>query len=310
MKNKFEYSNDNKRYHTFNYYLQKRFNTKVAKIPLDAGFSCPNRDGKKGYGGCIFCSARGSGEFTIKEPNISHQYEISKKLIYNKWPHAKHIAYFQAYTNTYGSLEKIKNMVEPFLQNDDIVAIAIATRPDCLEDEKISFLNSLTDKKEIWIELGLQTSNDKTANYINRGHDFNCLKECLQKLSSTNLKVCIHIINGLPNETKEDMINTIKDIKYLPFDAIKIHMLSITKDAPIKKQFLLSPFKLLSREEYVEIVVEQLRHLKPEIIVQRLTGDPVKEELIEPKWLIKKTIVLNEIDKLMARNDYYQGDLY
>lgn len=310
MKNKFEYSNDNKRYHTFNYYLQKRFNTKVAKIPLDAGFSCPNRDGKKGYGGCIFCSARGSGEFTIKEPNISHQYEISKKLIYNKWPHAKHIAYFQAYTNTYGSLEKIKNMVEPFLQNDDVVAIAIATRPDCLEDEKISFLNSLTDKKEIWIELGLQTSNDKTANYINRGHDFNCLKECLQKLSSTNLKVCIHIINGLPNETKEDMINTIKDIKYLPFDAIKIHMLSITKDAPIRKQFLLSPFKLLSREEYVEIVVEQLRHLKPEIIVQRLTGDPVKEELIEPKWLIKKTIVLNEIDKLMARNDYYQGDLY
>lgn len=310
MKNKFEYSNDNKRYHTFNYYLQKRFNTKIAKIPLDAGFSCPNRDGKKGYGGCIFCSARGSGEFTIKEPNISHQYEISKKLIYNKWPHAKHIAYFQAYTNTYGSLEKIKNMVEPFLQNDDVVAIAIATRPDCLEDEKISFLNSLTDKKEIWIELGLQTSNDKTANYINRGHDFNCLKECLQKLSSTNLKVCIHIINGLPNETKEDMINTIKDIKYLPFDAIKIHMLSITKDAPIKKQFLLSPFKLLSREEYVEIVVEQLRHLKPEIIVQRLTGDPVKEELIEPKWLIKKTIVLNEIDKLMARNDYYQGDLY
>lgn len=310
MKNKFEYSNDNKRYHTFNYYLQKRFNTKVAKIPLDAGFSCPNRDGKKGYGGCIFCSARGSGEFTIKEPNISHQYEISKKLIYNKWPHAKHIAYFQAYTNTYGSLEKIKNMVEPFLQNDDVVAIAIATRPDCLEDEKISFLNSLTDKKEIWIELGLQTSNDKTANYINRGHDFNCLKECLQKLSSTNLKVCIHIINGLPNETKEDMINTIKDIKYLPFDAIKIHMLSITKDAPIKKQFLLSPFKLLSREEYVEIVVEQLRHLKPEIIVQRLTGDPVKEELIEPKWLIKKTIVLNEIDKFMARNDYYQGDLY
>ena len=310
MKNKFKYSNDNKRYHTFNYYLQKRFNTKVAKIPLDAGFSCPNRDGKKGYGGCIFCSARGSGEFTIKEPNISHQYEISKKLIYNKWPHAKHIAYFQAYTNTYGSLEKIKNMVEPFLQNDDVVAIAIATRPDCLEDEKINFLNSLTDTKEIWIELGLQTSNDKTANYINRGHDFNCLKECLQKLSNTNLKVCIHIINGLPNETKEDMINTIKDIKYLPFDAIKIHMLSITKDAPIRKQFLLSPFKLLSREEYVEIVVEQLRHLKPEIIVQRLTGDPVKEELIEPKWLIKKTIVLNEIDKLMARNDYYQGDLY
>ena len=310
MKNKFKYSNDNKRYHTFNYYLQKRFNTKVAKIPLDAGFSCPNRDGKKGYGGCIFCSARGSGEFTIKEPNISHQYEISKKLIYNKWPHAKHIAYFQAYTNTYGSLEKIKNMVEPFLQNDDVVAIAIATRPDCLEDEKINFLNSLTDTKEIWIELGLQTSNDKTANYINRGHDFNCLKECLQKLSNTNLKVCIHIINGLPNETKEDMINTIKDIKYLSFDAIKIHMLSITKDAPIKKQFLLSPFKLLSREEYVEIVVEQLRHLKPEIIVQRLTGDPVKEELIEPKWLIKKTIVLNEIDKFMAKNDYYQGDLY
>ncbi len=310
MKNKFMYTNDNKRYHTFNYYLKNKYNRKVAKIPLDAGFTCPNRDGKKGYGGCIFCSARGSGEFTVKEPDLAHQYEISKKLIENKWPDAKHIAYFQAYTNTYGSLDKIKEMLKPFISNKDVVAIAIATRPDCLEQEKIDYLNSLCSHKEIWIELGLQTSNDNTAKKINRGHDFACLKDCLYRLQPTDIKTCIHIINGLIDETKEDMLQTIKDIKYLPFEAIKIHMLSITKDAPLKKLYLNKPFKLLTRDEYVDIVVEQLRHLSPEIIVQRLTGDPVKEELIEPKWLIKKTVVLNEIDKLMAKKDYYQGDLY
>lgn len=310
MINQFPYSDDNKRYHTFNYYLKTKFHTKVAKIPLDGGFSCPNRDGAKAYGGCIFCSARGSGEFTIKEPNIAHQYEMNTKLVENKWPHAKHIAYFQSYTNTYGSLEKIKEMVQPFINNDKVVAIAIATRADCLEDEKIEFLNSLTDKKEIWIELGLQSSNDNTANLINRAHDFACFKDCLERLAPTNIKTCIHIINGLPSETRKEMIQTIKDIQHLPFEAIKIHMLSITNDAPIKRSYLKNPFPLLTLEEYVSIVVEQLRYLKPEIIVQRLTGDPLKEELIAPMWLLKKTIVLNEIDKLMAKNNYYQGDLY
>ncbi len=308
--NKFKYSNDNKRYHTFNYYLKNKYNSKVAKIPLDAGFTCPNRDGTKASGGCIFCSDRGSGEFTLKIPDLLQQYEKSKNLIVNKWPDAKHIAYFQAYTNTYGSLDKIKEMLQPFIDNDDVIAIDIATRPDCLEIDKIEYLNSLTDKKDIWIELGLQSSNDKTAKFINRAHDFNCLKECLANLENTNLKICLHIINGLPYESKETMIQTVKDIKHLKFHALKIHMLSITKNAPLKNLYEYKPFKLLSLEEYIEITVTQLRHLKPEIIIQRLTGDPVKEDLIEPKWLLKKTIVLNEIDKYMAKNDYYQGDLY
>ncbi len=307
--NKFKYSDDNKRYHTFNYYLKNKFNTKVAKVPLDAGFSCPNRDGTKGYGGCIFCSSSGSGEFTSNETDLSLQFETSKKMIVNKWPDAKFIAYFQAYSNTYGPLSKIKDMVQPFLFNDDVVAISIATRPDCLDEEKIEYLNSLTNIKEIWIELGLQSSNDTTAEYINRCHDFKVLEDCVSMLKSTNLKTCIHIINGLPNETSIDMINTIKDVNNLNIDAVKIHMLSITKNTKLSLLHKDNPIKLLTLNEYVEITVNQLRLLKPEIIVQRLTGDPVKEDLIEPSWLPKKTIVLNEIDKYMAKNNYYQGDL-
>ena len=309
MLNKFKYSNDNKRYHTFNYYLKNKYKVKVAKIPLDAGFTCPNRDGTKGYGGCIFCSESGSGEFTSLIKDISLQFEDAKSLVVNKWPNSKFIAYFQSYSNTYGSLEKIKNMLSPFIENDEVVAISIATRADCLDEEKINYINTLTTKKEIWIELGLQSSNDDTANYINRCHNFNTFKEIVLQLSKTNIKTCVHIINGLPNETKEDMIQTIKDINSLPIDALKIHMLSITKNTILSKLYEKEPFHLLTLEEYVDIVVNQLRLLKEEIVIQRVTGDPLEEDLIQPKWLPRKTLVLNEIDKLMAKNDYYQGDL-
>ena len=309
MLNKFKYSNDNKRYHTFNYYLRNKYKSKVAKIPLDAGFTCPNRDGTKSFYGCIFCSEQGSGEFTSSTENIEEQFEESKSLVINKWPDAKFIAYFQAYTNTYGPLEKIKNMVDPFIDNDEVVAISIATRADCLEDETIEYLNSLTHIKDIWIELGLQSSNDVTAKYINRCHDFNTFKEAVFKLSKTNLKICVHLINGLPYETKDDMINTIKDINTLPIHGVKIHMLSVVKNTLLSKKYEYEKFHLLTLKEYVDIVVNQLRLLKEEVVIQRLTGDPVKEDLIMPKWLPKKTIVLNEIDKYMAKNDYYQGDL-
>ena len=206
----FTYSDDNKRYHTYNYYLRHRFNTKTYKVPLDAGFTCPNRDGKCGIGGCIFCSSVGSGEFT--QPSIKdllQQYESTRLIMENKWPHAIGIPYFQSYTNTYGSLERIKECIEPFMQTD-CPAIAIATRADGLEKEKIDYLASLCDKKEIWIELGLQSSNDTTATYINRGHDFKVFKEKVLELSHTPLKLCIHIMNGLPHESKEDMLNTVK----------------------------------------------------------------------------------------------------
>lgn len=309
MNNKFPYSNDNKRYHTFNYYLKSKYNFKIAKVPLNAGFTCPNRDGTKGFGGCIFCSSSGSGEFTTQILDIEKQFNYSKSLVTKKWPNAKFIAYFQSYTNTYGPLEKIKNMINPFIHNDDVVAISIATRPDCISKETIKYLNKISKLKDIWLELGLQSSNDDTAKLINRGHDFKCLKDCLYSLNKTNIKTCVHVINGLPYETEKDMLNTIKDLNDLPLDAIKIHMLSINKNTKIQELYDEESFHLLTLEEYVDITVKQLRLLRPEIIIQRLTGDPVKDQLIAPNWLIKKTIVLNEIDKLMSKYDYYQGDL-
>lgn len=309
--NNFKYSLDNKRYHTFNYHLKTTYKGKVAKVILDGHFSCPNRDGKKGYGGCIFCSDHGSGDsnLSIKE-DILTQYENNKKVMDRKWKNDYYLPYFQSFSNTYGPIEKIKAMIEPFLVMDEVAEISIATRCDCLSDETIAYLNSITCKKPIWVELGLQTSNDKTGELINRCYTFLDFKEALLKLSKTDIKTCVHIINGLPYENKDDMLKTIKDINHLPFEAIKIHMLHIVKNTRLARMFEEKPFTILSREEYIELVVQQLELLKPEVIIERLTGDPMKDDLIEPKWLLNKTTILNDIDKLMAKKDTYQGANY
>lgn len=308
--NPFPYSNDNKRYYTFNNYLRHRFNAKVAKISIDAFFSCPNRDGSISNKGCIYCSSRGSGDYTFNQLSILEQYHANKEVMQNKWPTCLTIPYFQAYTNTYGPLTKIKSMIEPFLKMEEVCAIAISTRPDCLEDDKIEYLNSLTSKKEIWVELGLQSSNDKTCELINRGHDFQTLKDCVNRLSKTNIKICIHIINGLPYESKEMMLQTIDDIKDLPFHALKIHMLHIIKNTLLHQLYLDQPFHILSKEEYIDIVICQLERLPKNIVIQRITGDPVIKDLVEPSWLIKKTIVINDIDKEMVKRNTYQGKYY
>ena len=311
MENNFKYSFNEKRYHTFNYYLKTKYNCKVAKVMLDAGFSCPNRDGKKGYGGCIFCSNKGSGDSNnYSSQDILDQYENNKKIMDNKWPNNLYIPYFQSYSNTYGPLEKIKNMLEPFIHKDEVCEIAISTRCDCLEDDVLEYLDSLTKYKTIWIELGLQTSDDKVGEILNRQYTFNDLKGTLDRLNKTNIKTCIHIMNGLPFESKQDMLKTVKDISHLNFDAIKIHMLHIIKDTVLANMYEENHYNLLSREEYIELVVKQLELLRPEVIVQRLTGDPIKDELIEPKWLLNKTTILNDIDKLMRKLDTYQGKYY
>jgi len=310
MNNPYEYTLDNKRYQTLNYYLKNKYNNKVSKIPLDAGFTCPNRDGSKGYGGCLFCSEAGAGEFTLSSLNLEKQYQENLKMMHMKWPNSLSIPYFQNYTNTYGPLSKIKSMCECFIDKEEVVAISIATRPDCLDDEKIDYLNSLTSKKDIWLELGLQTSNKKTGELINRGHDFKCLTDCLKKLEKTSIKICIHIINSLPYESKEDMIKTVKDLKGNHFHSIKIHMLHVSSNSNIFSYYKKTNFKLLTLEEYVEVVVKQLELLKADIIVERLTGDPVRELLIAPDWVLNKTNVLNSIDKYMKKHDTYQGRLY
>ena len=309
--NSFKYTLDNKRYHTFNYYLKNKYGEKVAKVILDGHFTCPNRDGNKGYGGCIYCSDAGSGDSNLSiGEDVLTQYKINKEVMDNKWPNALYIPYFQSFSNTYGPLSKIKEMLKPFIEMREVCGIAIATRCDCLSDEVIAYLNSLTNLKTIWIELGLQSSNEKTGIFINRCYNFNDFKDTIERLSKTNIKVCVHIINGLPYETENDMLQTIKDINHLKFDAIKIHMLHIIKNTKLAEIYNKHPFEILSRDKYIEIVVKQLELLKPEIVIERLTGDPMKESLIEPKWLLNKTTILNDIDKLMSKLDTYQGRKY
>ncbi len=306
--NPFSYSDDNKRYHTWNYYLKNKFLKKVFKVPLNAGFTCPNRDGSKSSHGCTFCSSVGSGEFAGKDgEDLLLQYQNGKKMMQKKWPDAYTIPYFQSYTNTYGTLEKIKSCLDPFLVMDEVVAIAIATRADCLSDECIAYLSDCSNKKEIWLELGLQSVHDVTANAINRAHSYRDFTDTIERLKATPLKICVHIMNGLPNETPAMMLETVIEVAKLPIHAVKIHMLHVLKDTAIAKQY---PFDLLSQEEYVNLVVKQLEHLPKEVLIQRLTGDGVKEQLIAPLWTTKKTITINEIDKLMAKLNTYQGKAY
>jgi len=309
--NPFPYTLDNKRYHTFNYYLKSHYHGKVAKVILDGHFTCPNRDGTKGYGGCAFCSEMGSGDSNMDvSKSILEQYILNKAVMDRKWKNDFYVPYFQSYSNTYGPLDKIQKMIDPFLSMDEVAEISLATRADCLKEEVIQCLDSISHIKPIWLELGLQTSNNQTGERINRCYSFQDFKQALIRLSSTNIKVCVHVINGFPYETKEDMLKTILDIQHLRFDAIKIHMLHIIQNTRLAKDLQNTNYSIISREEYIDLVVEQLRHLRKEIVIERLTGDPIKEDLIEPKWLLNKTTILNDIDKKMVELDCYQGDKY
>lgn len=308
---KFKYSNDNKRYHTLNYHFKTKYNQKIFKVPLNANFSCPNRDGKVAYGGCTFCSEAGSGDF-IEDPSASmrDQFEKGRELMRQKWPNGLAVAYFQAFSNTYAPLEVLKQHFDPFLAYEDVVELAIATRSDCLDDENIAYLDSLCDKKEVWLEIGLQTIYNHTSDLINRGHSLEQFLTIIEKLKHTRLKICVHIMNSLPYETKEMMIETAKLVGQLPIHAVKIHMLHILKRTRMGREYLRNPFPLLTKAEYIETVVEQLKYFPEHFIIQRLTGDGILKNLIAPEWTIRKVIVLNDIDKEMKRQDTYQGALY
>ena len=224
-----------------------------------------------------------------------------------KWPNTKYIGYFQARTNTYAPLNILKEKYETILKQDNVVGLSIATRPDCISDECIDYLAHLNKKTFITIELGLQTIHNKTSKIINRCHDLKCFEETLKKLKEKNIFTVVHIINGLPGETKEMMIETVKYLNKLNIDGIKIHMLSILKDTPLEKYYRIKPFHILTKDEYIDIVINQLEHLNPKIVIQRLTGDPMKEKLIAPAWTTKKIDVLNGIDKEMVKRNTYQG---
>ena len=304
----FKYSNTNKRYHTLDFYYKAKFKEKVFKVSLNANFTCPNIDGTVGYGGCIYCSKSGSGEFAgNKDDDIVKQFNEIKEMMHKKWPKAKYIGYFQARTNTYAPVEELKKVYEPILNQENVVGLNIATRPDAITNECLDYLEELNKRTYLTIELGLQTTKEETSKLINRCHTLKCFEDMVKELRKRNIDVVVHIINGLPYETKEDMINTVKYLNNLDIQGIKIHMLSVIKNTPLEKMYKKEKFHLLTKEEYIDIVVEQLKYLKPEIVIHRITGDPKLDELVEPDWLVKKFCVLNDIDKEMVKQNTYQG---
>ena len=306
--NEFKYSNSNKRYHTLDYFYKKKFGQKIFKISLNAGFSCPNIDGTVGYGGCIYCSKTGSGEFAGNiEDSLETQFKSIKEKMLKKWKNGKYIAYFQARTNTYAPIEKLKNIYEKVLTFENVIGINIATRPDSISNECLQYLSELNKKTYLTIELGLQTIKESTSKLINRCHTLECFDNMVKELRKRNINVVVHIINGLPYENEQDMLNTVKHLNKLDIQGIKIHMLSIVKDTPLAKLYEKEKFDILSKEKYIDIVIKQLELLRPEIVIHRITGDPDPNQLIEPNWLIKKFCVLNDIDKEMVRRDTYQG---
>jgi len=300
----FKYSLDNKRYHTLNYYYRTRFNNKVFKVPIDAHMSCPN---KINGNGCIYCSGNSKANIIDSRDSIKEQFIKNIEVLEKKWPNSLYIPYFQAGTNTYAPLETLKSLFENLLNYPKVVGLAIATRPDALSDEIIDYLEELNKKTFLTVELGLQSSNEKTLEFIKRGHNVECFINAVKRLKEKGIFVVAHIINGLPYETKEDMLNTVKLLNKLQIDGIKIHMLYISKNTELAEIYKKEQFNILSKEEYIDIVINQLELLNEKIVIERITGDPIKEELITPDWLIKKFCVLNDIDKEMVKRNTYQG---
>ena len=301
----FQYTLDNKRYHTLNYFYKQKFGQKVFKVSLNAGFLCPNYE----KGGCIFCSHQ-SGDFA-GNPNddLITQFKKIKAKMEHKWPNGLTIAYFQAGTNTFAPLPILKEKYESVLSLPNVIGLDIATRSDAITNETMDYLEELSKKTFLIVELGLQSIHAKTLRFINRGHTLENFTNCVKELKKRGIYTVVHIINGLPGETKEDMLETVKYLNELAIDGLKIHMLHILKDTPLATYYEKHPFHLLTKEEYIDIVCDELRLLNPKIVIHRITGDPKKEDLIAPTWLIKKFCVLNDIDKEMKKRNIYQGDL-
>lgn len=309
--NPFEFSDDNKRYHTWNYHLRNKFSGKVFKVSLDGGFTCPNIDGTKGTGGCIYCSSAGSGDFAgSREMPIEKQFETVKNKLHKKWENAKYIAYFQAFTNTYAPLCVLREKYERALKINGVVGLSIATRADCLEDDVVSYLSELSKRTYLTVELGLQTVFDSTARLINRGHTFEEFLYGYNKLRNNGINVCVHIINGLPGETKDMMMKTARTVAELSPHSVKIHLLHILKNTAAAKMYQNGEFSTMSMDEYVKIVCGQLALFPSETIIQRVTGDGAKSELVAPLWSLKKFVVMDAIDKYMFEHNLYQGINY
>ena len=294
-----------------NDFLKEKFNEKIYKVSLDGGFTCPNRDGKVSRGGCIFCSKNGSGDFTAtKLKSIHAQIEEQIDLVSKKYKGDKYIAYFQNFTNTYAEVSYLRKIYEEALSHEKIVGLAIATRPDCLEDDVLELLAELNKKTFLWVELGLQTLNDDVAKYFNRAYETEIYKEASEKLNKLNIKFVTHIIIGLPKEENDDYLKTAIFAQNCGTWGIKLHLMYVVKNTPLEKLYLNGDLKVNTKEEYVEKIVNVLENISSEIVVHRLTGDGDRETLVAPLWSIKKIDVLNSIHKELKRRNTYQGKLY
>lgn len=300
-----------KNFHSWNYEMREQFHTKVFKVNLDAGFTCPNRDGTIAKGGCTFCSARGSGDFAgRRRDDLVTQFNTIRDRQHQKWPTAKYIGYFQAYTNTYAPVETLREYFEVILEQPGVVGLSIATRPDCLPDDVVDYLAELNERTYLWVEMGLQTVHESTSLLINRAHDTACYLDAVQRLREHNIRVCTHIIYGLPQETHEMMLETGRQVAKMDVQGIKIHLLHLMKKTPMVKQYEAGLLRFLELEEYVKLVVDTLEFLPPEMIIHRLTGDSPKDLLIGPMWSMKKWEVLNAIDRELRQRNSWQGKLW
>lgn len=299
------------RYNSANRFFREKFGDKVIKVALDGGFTCPNRDGTLSYGGCIFCSEKGSGDFAgDRSLDIEKQFEVSRQKMNKKWKDGKYIAYFQAFTNTYASLEYLQKIFTKASNLPDVVGIFIATRPDCITEDIAKFLGELNKKIYVCIELGFQTSKEESIKLINRCYENEVFEDCIEMLNKYNIDIIVHTILGLPYESKQDMLNTVKYVSKFNISGIKLQLLHIIEDTALHKLYIKNPFKILTLEEYVDIVVSCIENLPTNIVIHRVTGDGDKNTLVEPKWSLNKKVVLNSINRELNIRDTYQGVLF
>lgn len=291
-------------YYSLNQYLKDTFGRKVYKIALDGGFTCPNRDGTLGTKGCIFCSGAGSGDFAESSAlSVTEQLERGKKRIEQKYRDGKYIAYFQAFTNTYAPVERLRALYEEAMSCPDVVALSIATRPDCLSEEVVTLLAELNRKKPVWVELGLQTIHKKTADYIRRGYPLSVYDDAVRRLKKAGIQVIVHVILGLPGETTEEMKDTVSYVGKSGADGIKLQLLHVIKGTDLEKEYLAGSFRTLEMEEYVNLVAECIALLPENMIIHRMTGDGARSTLVAPRWSTDKKRVLNALAKAIGEKE-------
>lgn len=300
-----------KTYHSLDYELKRQFGQKIYKVSLDGGMSCPNRDGTVGTGGCTFCSQGGSGEFAVGRtgyPDVWEQIEQAKMRVHRKISgEGKYIAYFQSYTNTYAPVDYLRTLFERAITHPDIVALSVGTRPDCLGDEVVALLKKLNRQKPVWVELGLQTIHEKTAERIHRGYRLEVFEDAYRRLKEAGLTVVVHVILGLPGETKEEMLETVDYLGKIPVDGIKLQLLHILKGSQMATEYEKNPFSLMELEEYLDLILTCVARLPQSVVIHRLSGDGAKALLIGPAWSANKKLVLNRMMQKFRENGIFQG---